>query len=67
MEKEITPKQAKQELAEIRFKYQCKQIEADEAYKLAKPYLEIYNKFAKATAKKYGVKPALIKNNIIYW
>ena len=67
MEKEITPRQAKQELAEIRFKYQHRQIEADEAYRLAEPYLKIYNDFARATAKKYGVRPALIKNNIIYW
>lgn len=63
----ITPREAKEKLSEIRFKYQHHEIESEEAYKLAQPYLKIYNDFAKETAKKYGVKPALIKNSIIYW
>lgn len=63
----ITPREAKEKLANLRFQFQTDQISLEEAYRQGKPYLEIYNNFAIKTAKKYGVKPAIIKDNIIYW
>lgn len=64
---DITPREAKQKLSEIRFWYQTEQVDLETAYRLGEPYLKIYNDFAKKIAKKHGVRPGLIKHNIIYW
>lgn len=60
-------RQARERLAEIRFMYKTRQIEADEAYKLAEEPLKIYNDKAKEIAKKYGVSAKTLPNKIIYW
>lgn len=60
-------RQAKERLSEIRYMYKSKQIEADEAYRLAEEPLKIYNDKAIEIAKKYGVKAKTIPNKIIYW
>ena len=60
-------REAKEKLAEIRFRYQHKMITSEQAYKEAEEPLKIYNDKAKEIAKKYGVKPKTLPNSIIYW
>lgn len=60
-------REARERLAEIRFMYKTRQIEADEAYRLAEKPLKIYNDKATEIAKKYGVRPKTLPNKIIYW
>ena len=63
----ISPREAKEKLANLRFQFQTDQISLEEAYLRGEPYRKIYNDFAIKTAKKYGVRPSTIKNNIICW
>lgn len=63
----MNAREAREQLAEIRFKYQHKMLESDEAHKLAQEPLKIYNDKAREIAKKYGVKPKTLPDNIIYW
>lgn len=60
-------RQARERLAEIRYMFKTRQIEADEAYKLAEEPLKTYNDKAKEIAKKYGVRAKTLPNKIIYW
>lgn len=60
-------REAKEKLAEIRFRYQHRMIEAEQAYKEAEEPLRIYNEKAIEVAKKYGVKPKTLPNKIIFW
>lgn len=63
----MNAREAKEMLAEIRFKYQHKMLTKEEAYKLAEKPLEIYNNKAKEIAKKYNIKAKTLPNQIIFW
>lgn len=60
-------REAKEKLADIRFRYQHKMIEKEEAYKEAEEPLKVYNDKAIEIAKKYKVKAKTLPNSIIYW
>lgn len=63
----MNAREAKEKLADIRFRYQHKMISREEAYKEAEEPLKIYNNKAIEIAKKYGVKAKTLPNNIIFW
>ena len=63
----MNAREAKEKLADIRFRYQHKMISREEAYKEAEEPLKIYNDKAVEIAKKYGVKPKTLPNSIIFW
>lgn len=63
----MNAREAKEKLAEIRFLYQHKIIEKEQAYKEAEEPLKIYNAKAIEIAKKYGVKAKTLPNSIIFW
>ena len=63
----VSAREAKEILSELRFLHKTKQIEADEAHKIGKPYVEVYNAKAKEIAKKFGVKAKTLPNNLIFW
>ena len=63
----MNAREAKEKLADIRFRYQHKMISGEEAYKEAEEPLKIYNDKAIEIAKKYGVKPKTLPNSIIFW
>lgn len=60
-------REAREQLAEIRFQYQHHQLTSEQAYKLAEKPLKIYNDKAREIAKKYGVKAKTLPNSIIFW
>lgn len=60
-------REAKEVLAEIRFKYQHKMLTEEQAYEQAQEPLRIYNAKAKEIAKKYKVTPKTLPNSIIFW
>lgn len=60
-------REAKEKLADIRFRYAHNEITREEAYKEAEEPLKIYNDKAIEIAKKYGVKPRTLPNSIIFW
>lgn len=60
-------REAIQKLKNIRFRYSTYQITEEQAYEEAKEPLKAYNDKATEIAKKYGVKPKLLPNKIIFW
>ena len=63
----MNAREAKEKLSEIRWKYKTCQISKEEAYKEAEKPLKIYNDKAIEIAKKYGIKPKTLPNQIIFW
>lgn len=63
----MNAREAKEKLADIRFRYQHKIISSEEAYKEAEEPLKIYNDKAIQIAKKFNVKPKTLPNSIIFW
>lgn len=47
-------------LRQIRQRYEIGELSADEAWKLALPWVKKYNEKAREIAKKYGMKPKLL-------
>ena len=64
----MTAREAVNKLKEIRFQYETGQLDMATANQMGKQYVEIFNKFAKETAKKYGIKRnTTIPNNVKFY
>lgn len=63
----MNPKEAVAKLYQLRVDFQNGIRSAEETEKLGKEYVDIYNQHSREVAKKYGVKPSLMPNKVIYY
>ena len=63
----MNAREAKEKLAQIRFKWQTGQITKEEMYQEAEEPLRVYNAKATEIAKKYGVRAKCLPRNVIFW